>query len=183
MHGVKSAKLAISKVALLTPCMEVEIFCGQIPSFEVLWMCHYWTFSIMCLSFFQIQNMCQFWTKRLFSHFHSCFLVFSYNVNHLKAKFGMYFAQPSFCIFEWCVLMPLLSDTIYCMGTNSKRPKMLIRYFGVASLGTVSCEWLSQPICSFVTCQNCWSIPNNTQPLLLSLSRSCWVFLLPHTVS
>ena len=21
----------------------------------------------------------------------------------LKTKFGMYFAQPSFCIFEWCV--------------------------------------------------------------------------------
>ena len=36
VHGVKSAKLAISKVALLTPCMEFEIFCGQIPSFEVL---------------------------------------------------------------------------------------------------------------------------------------------------
>ena len=36
MHGVKSAKLAISKVALLTPRMEFENFCGQIPSFEVL---------------------------------------------------------------------------------------------------------------------------------------------------
>ena len=36
MHGVKSAKLAISKVALLTPCMEFEKNCGQIPSFEVL---------------------------------------------------------------------------------------------------------------------------------------------------
>ena len=35
MHGVKSAKLAISKVALLTPCMEFENFCGYIPSFEV----------------------------------------------------------------------------------------------------------------------------------------------------
>ena len=45
----------------------IEIFCGQIPSFEVLWMCHYWTFSIMCLSFFQIQNLCQFWAKRWFS--------------------------------------------------------------------------------------------------------------------
>ena len=36
MHGIKSAKLAISKVALLTPCMEFEFFCGKIPSFEVL---------------------------------------------------------------------------------------------------------------------------------------------------
>ena len=36
VHGVKSGKLAISSVALLTPCMEVEIFCYQIPSFEVL---------------------------------------------------------------------------------------------------------------------------------------------------
>jgi hypothetical protein len=24
--------------------------------------------------------------------------------HHLKAKLGMYFAQPSFCIFEWCEL-------------------------------------------------------------------------------
>ena len=41
MHGIKSAKLAISKVALLILCMEFEIFCGQILSFEVLWVCHY----------------------------------------------------------------------------------------------------------------------------------------------
>ena len=41
--------------------------------------------------------------KRTFiQHFHSCFLVFSYHDHHLKAKFGMYFAQPSYCIFEWC---------------------------------------------------------------------------------
>jgi hypothetical protein len=33
MHGIKSAKLAISKVALLTLYMEFEFFCGQIPSF------------------------------------------------------------------------------------------------------------------------------------------------------
>ena len=38
MHGVKSAKLAISKVALLTPCMEVEFFiykitCEKCPTF------------------------------------------------------------------------------------------------------------------------------------------------------
>jgi hypothetical protein len=36
MHWIKSAKLAISKVALLIQCMEFENFCGQIPSFEVL---------------------------------------------------------------------------------------------------------------------------------------------------
>ena len=47
--------------------VQFENFCDQIPSFEVLWMCHYETFSIMCLSLFQIQNLCQFWTKRWFS--------------------------------------------------------------------------------------------------------------------
>jgi hypothetical protein len=31
MHRVKSAKLAISKVALLISCMEFEFFCGQMP--------------------------------------------------------------------------------------------------------------------------------------------------------
>ena len=36
MHGVKSARLTISKVALLTPCMEFENASGQIPLFEVL---------------------------------------------------------------------------------------------------------------------------------------------------
>ena len=57
-------------------CTEFEIFCDQIPSFEVLWMCHYETFSIMCLSFFQIQNLCQFWAKRWFSQkdIHTAFL-------------------------------------------------------------------------------------------------------------
>ena len=79
-------------------------------------MCHYETFSIMCLSLFQIQNLCQLWKKGDFlkktsiQDFHSCFLVFSY---HLKSKFGMYFAQPSFCIFEWCGL--------YC-GRNLQPP-------------------------------------------------------------
>ena len=58
----------------LTPCLEFKIFWGQIPLFEVLWMCHYQIFSIICLCLFQI---------------------------HLE----MYFAQPSFCIFEWFVAL------------------------------------------------------------------------------
>ena len=36
IRGVKSAKLAISKVALLTQCMEFEFSGDQIPLFEVL---------------------------------------------------------------------------------------------------------------------------------------------------
>ena len=36
MHGVKSATLEIANLALLTLCTEFEIFCDQIPSFEVL---------------------------------------------------------------------------------------------------------------------------------------------------
>ena len=35
MHGIKSATLEIANLALLILCMEFEIFCGQIPSFEV----------------------------------------------------------------------------------------------------------------------------------------------------
>ena len=63
----------------------------------------------MCLSLFQIQNLCQFWAKSGFSqkdtHTAFSFLFFSVLLScqhHLKGKFGMYFAQPSFCVFEWC---------------------------------------------------------------------------------
>ena len=35
MQGIKNAKLAISNLALLIPCMEFENFLAQIPSFEV----------------------------------------------------------------------------------------------------------------------------------------------------
>jgi hypothetical protein len=35
MQGIKSAKLAISNLALLIPCMEFEKKLAQIPSFEV----------------------------------------------------------------------------------------------------------------------------------------------------
>ena len=56
-----------ANLALLITCMEFEIFCGQIPSFKVLWICHYYTLSIMYLSLFQIQNLCQFWAKSGFS--------------------------------------------------------------------------------------------------------------------
>ena len=35
MQGIKSAKLAISNLALLIPCMEFEIFLAPMPSIEV----------------------------------------------------------------------------------------------------------------------------------------------------
>jgi hypothetical protein len=38
MQRIKSAKLAISDLALLIPCMEFEFFWVQIPSFEVFSM-------------------------------------------------------------------------------------------------------------------------------------------------
>ena len=37
---IHAAKLAISNLVLLIPCMEFEIFWVQIPLFEVFWMCH-----------------------------------------------------------------------------------------------------------------------------------------------
>ena len=153
MREVKSAKLAISKVALLTPCMEVKIFCGQIPSFEVLWMCHYWTFSIMCLSFFQIQNLCHsefvsFWAKRWFSQkdIHTAFSFLFSSVllscyHHLKAKLGMYFAPSIFedfrmvCLkhLDWSRCDPFWQnhgkgsvnwDKIFVINNNSIQNKM-----------------------------------------------------------
>ena len=36
--------------------------------------------------------------------------------HHLKAKFWMYFAQPSFCIFEWC---ETLSQIVYFVKTKN----------------------------------------------------------------
>ena len=66
MHGIKSAYLEIANLALLIPFMEFEIFCGQIPSFELLWICHYWTLFITYLSLFQIRNLRQFCAKRSF---------------------------------------------------------------------------------------------------------------------
>ena len=64
----------------------------------------------MCLSFFQIKDLGQSRSKSAFSQidtyleflflFPSVFL--SYQLN---AKFQMYFAQPFFCIFEWCAML------------------------------------------------------------------------------
>ena len=139
VHGVKSDNSAISKVALLTPCMEVDIYCGQIPSFEVLWMCHYKTFSIMCLSFFQIQNLCQFWAKRWFSQkdIHAAFPFLFPSVlltcwHHLKANFGMYFAQLYFCIFEWCGLQIFVQFS-YKTRTLVLAPTLLVCLHNVFS--------------------------------------------------
>ena len=86
---VNSATSEIANLALLTPCTKFEKFCGQISSFEVLWMCHYETFSIMCLSLFQIQNFCQngdFLKRTSVQHFHFPFLVFSYHVSIIQKQ-------------------------------------------------------------------------------------------------
>ena len=65
----------------------------------------------MCLSLFKIQNLCQFWAISGFSqkdtHTAFSFLFSSVLLKcwyHSKGKFGMYFPQPSFCVFEWCGL-------------------------------------------------------------------------------
>ena len=46
-------------MAVFNPCMKFEIFFGQMPSFEVLWMCHY-----VILSKSQAPSKCLFkWIK------------------------------------------------------------------------------------------------------------------------
>ena len=77
MDGIKSAKLAISDLALLIPCMEFKLFCPKITSLEVFWKCHYYTFSKFCLSFFQIKDLGQFRSKSAFSQ-KDTYLAFSF---------------------------------------------------------------------------------------------------------
>ena len=67
------------------------IFCFQLPS--IMW----------------IQNLRQFWAKNGFSQkdTHTAFPFLFSSVllscyHNLRAKFGVYFAQPSFNVFEWC---------------------------------------------------------------------------------
>ena len=63
----------------------------------------------MCLSHLQIQDLGKSRSKSAFSQ-KDTYLAFSFlflsvllsHQHHLKAKFRMYFAQPSFGIFEWC---------------------------------------------------------------------------------
>ena len=63
----------------------------------------------MCLSFFQIKDLGQSRSKSAFSQ-KDTYLAFSFLFprvllsyqHHSKTKFRMYFAQPHFCIFEWC---------------------------------------------------------------------------------
>ena len=72
-------------------------------------MCYYQTFSIMCFNLFQIHNLCQFWSKSGFSqkNTHTAFSFLFPSIllscyHQINAKSGIYFAQPSFCIFERC---------------------------------------------------------------------------------
>ena len=55
----------------------------------------------MCLSLFQIQNLCQFWSKSEFSFFFPIVPLSCWH--HFKAKLGMYFSLLFFWIFQWCV--------------------------------------------------------------------------------
>ena len=48
-----------------------------VPSFEGLWMCHYYTLSKMCLSFFKIQDLGQSRSKNTFFQKHTC-MAFSF---------------------------------------------------------------------------------------------------------
>ena len=66
-------------------------------------MCHFYTFSIVCLSLFQIQNLCQFWLKKghPIQHFNSSFLLLA----SFKSKIGNVLCPAIFLHFRrlWCI--------------------------------------------------------------------------------
>jgi hypothetical protein len=69
-------------------------------------MYHYQTFSIMCLSLFQIQNFCQFWSKSGFSQkdtYTAFSFLFPSDVSIISKQYLECLTQPFFCIFDWCV--------------------------------------------------------------------------------
>ena len=121
MQGIKSSKLEISNLALYILCMELDFFRVQVPSFEVFRMRHNKTFSKICLSFFKSRSKIAF-SQYLAFPFLLPSVLLSYQ-HHLKAKFRMYFAQPSFGIFEWCG--QCINQTYYLYPVaNTVRPSV-----------------------------------------------------------
>ena len=57
-HGHPGPSWKIAKMALFDPCMEFEIFLGQMTSFEVLEKCHFMILSKMCLRLRPALSMC-----------------------------------------------------------------------------------------------------------------------------
>ena len=47
-HGLPGPHWKIAKMALFNPCMEFQIFLGQMSSFDALWKCHLVIFSQKC---------------------------------------------------------------------------------------------------------------------------------------
>ena len=47
-HGHPGPLWKIAKMALFNPCMEFQIFLGQMSSFDALWKCHLVIFSQKC---------------------------------------------------------------------------------------------------------------------------------------
>ena len=76
--------------------LKSRVYCTRKPE----WKC--WKIEKIL---FQIQNFCQFWAKSRFSQkdTHRAFSFLFSSVSIIQEqKFGMYFAQPSFSVFEWC---------------------------------------------------------------------------------
>ena len=58
VHGHPGPVWKIAKMALFDPCMEFEIFLGQMTSFEVLLKCHSLTLSKKCLRLHPAPSKC-----------------------------------------------------------------------------------------------------------------------------
>ena len=82
-------------------CMEFELFLAKylhLKRYEIA--ITRLSISIMYVSLFQIQNLCQFWAKLDFLKiqlFYFCLLSY---YHHLRAKFGMYI-MPSHLLLFW----------------------------------------------------------------------------------
>ena len=90
MHRIKSATLEIANLAILILCIKFEKFCGQTPTFEMLWVCQLQNVSIMGLSLYQIQKLCHCWSKKvIFSkrHPYSISILVPYCSHTILASF------------------------------------------------------------------------------------------------
>ena len=124
----------------------------------------------MCLSFFKIQNLCQFLAKSEFSQkdIHRAFSNLYPSVlrscqHHLKAKFRMYFAQASFCIFEWC-------ETFIC--GFSRQNICSVFHFAAFSCQILSLEQKGAEFCKNSIQNSDWNPGPQTSRLRLLSSRA-----------
>ena len=130
---VKRAKKSNSRFLiwhLWSPAWNLIFFCAQIPSFGVRWMSHYWTFSKMCLTFFQIQNTVfphivaaatiLFWIHLVRKLFKFSFPLCNENLNSFLTRWGNYSRRGNYSREE-TIWGNTVCEFINFCNTTSKR--------------------------------------------------------------